>query len=277
MRSGGARSCGCLKAAAQKNLGAIGAAFTKARTDLKPILVGDRHGTLLVTNPQARPSSDGSWMVELKCDCGHVLEAYSHWVRKSAITTCRRRECPYRAERKRHGALAEDMTGKTLGFLTVVGPGPYAIMKGSGRSIMRWLCRCLCGREVLRYRSGLKDRPVLSCGCVTGRLYKPGEKHYSITILGYVAEEGAIFYLTRCACGAEKRLRCMHPATMPRSCGCGGVVTLLGQTITAAQLAKIVGSPLHSVLRNLSRTTPDRMILPRKAKRKDGRARGGKS
>lgn len=58
-------------------------------------------------------------------------------------------------------AVAVDMTGERYGRLTVI---RRAESDGVGRA--RWLCRCDCGREVVRLRQVLREGGAkASCGC----------------------------------------------------------------------------------------------------------------
>lgn len=55
-----------------------------------------------------------------------------------------------------------DVTGKTFAYLTVLRPHTV-----NGRLL--WVCRCECGREVLRSSGKLVDGRLCSCGCMKGR------------------------------------------------------------------------------------------------------------
>ena len=57
---------------------------------------------------------------------------------------------------------AQDLTGKTYGRLTVLGPAEDV----NGRTA--WRCRCDCGRETVVTSVHLKDGSTKSCGCRDG-------------------------------------------------------------------------------------------------------------
>lgn len=55
-----------------------------------------------------------------------------------------------------------DLTGQTLGFLTVI----RRLAKQGGQPRRAWLCHCVCGKELVRQTSALLGRPTISCGCM---------------------------------------------------------------------------------------------------------------
>lgn len=57
-----------------------------------------------------------------------------------------------------------DRTGDRVGRLAVVCRGDDKIT-GSGKSYVRWLCRCDCGAEVLVMSGHLNESNTTSCGC----------------------------------------------------------------------------------------------------------------
>lgn len=58
-------------------------------------------------------------------------------------------------------AQVEDLTGQTFYFLTVLKLDHVA----KNRQCM-WLCRCICGQELVVYASNLKRGHTKSCGCI---------------------------------------------------------------------------------------------------------------
>lgn len=66
--------------------------------------------------------------------------------------------------RTRH---AEDLSGRTFGRLTVLGPTG----RPSGKAA--WLCRCMCGQEVTVRADHLKSGHTTSCGCAKGNGDRP--------------------------------------------------------------------------------------------------------
>jgi hypothetical protein len=60
--------------------------------------------------------------------------------------------------------LSANLTGRTFGRMTVVGPagpevGPFPPIPGGW-----WLARCVCGRELVAPAEGFLSRRLTSCG-----------------------------------------------------------------------------------------------------------------
>lgn len=67
------------------------------------------------------------------------------------------------------GRKALDLLGQTFGKLTVVERAGSAVYRYADKHMTthaRWLCRCACGREVMRTTAYLRSRDDHSCGCV---------------------------------------------------------------------------------------------------------------
>ena len=63
----------------------------------------------------------------------------------------------------RGGRRVDDMTGERYGSLTVLG---RAI---TDRREAYWLCRCICGNEIVERGSQLRKLARSDCGCMTPR------------------------------------------------------------------------------------------------------------
>ena len=72
----------------------------------------------------------------------------------------------------RNGRVAEDLTGKVYGYLTVL----KRVENKNGRTC--WLCRCECGKEKEVMARDLKAGKVKSCGCHT---YDYGHNRIDLT------------------------------------------------------------------------------------------------
>lgn len=56
--------------------------------------------------------------------------------------------------------IKTNLLGKNIGYLQVIAEAP-----ASGK-LTRWLCKCICGTEVIKYANDLKkNRLTTSCGC----------------------------------------------------------------------------------------------------------------
>ena len=68
----------------------------------------------------------------------------------------------YFLEKLRMRKALEFVAGQVFGYLTVIGRSKNRVGSGAG---IRWLCRCVCGKEVAIAGSNLKSGSTKSCGC----------------------------------------------------------------------------------------------------------------
>lgn len=69
---------------------------------------------------------------------------------------------------------AIEMTGKSFGLLTVR-------RRAGGSPRPKWLCRCNCGREVIKDGYRLRRGHVKSCGCATRELIGDARRTHGMT------------------------------------------------------------------------------------------------
>lgn len=118
-------------------------------------LTGKRFGRLTVMEETGKRES-GYCVWRCRCDCGNEIQVSSRQLYRGTVTNC---GCiPKTTARK--GAVAEDLTGRIYGQLTVM----YRVENKNGRT--QWRCRCTCGREKTVTAHDLKAGRVLSCGCL---------------------------------------------------------------------------------------------------------------
>lgn len=55
-----------------------------------------------------------------------------------------------------------DLTGQTVGRLTVIGPDPLSVKEKQ----KRWICLCSCGKKVSVFTGNLRRNHTKSCGCL---------------------------------------------------------------------------------------------------------------
>lgn len=93
---------------------------------------------------------------------------------------------------------AEDIVGKTYGELTIL-----QVFKTSGVKVKpKVLCKCSCGREVIRDKYGVTSGATLSCGHLRhSKNDLLGNTFGDITVIESV---GRGRYKCKCICGAEK-------------------------------------------------------------------------
>jgi hypothetical protein len=93
----------------------------------------------------------------------------------------------------------------------------------------RWLCKCDCGREIVRGRYSFfgKKSPVYSCGCSVKRrslINLIGNKYGRLTVVEIskkVSANGRSYWVCKCDCGNTTIVRGSHLKNgSVQSCGC---------------------------------------------------------
>ena len=133
LRSGHTYSCGCLK---------------------KELRSGHRFGQLMLLSLSHKESGMAFW--NCRCDCGRELTVSKEMLFRANRICC---ECYTGPQSK------ADLCGKQFGRLRVlmqVDP----LHEASGRLCPSWLCRCVCGREVVVRERNLLKKVTRSCGCL---------------------------------------------------------------------------------------------------------------
>lgn len=106
-------------------------------------VIGKRFGKLTVIAKAEKRDKKERWLC--KCDCGKETV-----VQYNNLVTGNTSSC---------GCLrGADLTGKTFGFLTVLGRHHT-----DGR--IWWLCQCVCGKETVVNSNSLLSGHTKSCGC----------------------------------------------------------------------------------------------------------------
>lgn len=148
--------------------------------------------------------------VNQKCEaCNKDFKAYA---------SEKRRFCDFNCS-SGHNQL--NIKGQKFGMLTVIK------RVGSKNGISKWLCRCSCGTEKQFWLTSLKNKhnPTESCGCESKKLLDIiGEKYGRLTAIKRTKiENNPTYWLFRCVCGKEKRIRLStvrHKNNPVKSCGC---------------------------------------------------------
>ena len=116
-----------------------------------------------------------------------------------------------------------DLTNKTFGTLTVL-----KRVENDKYGRTQWLCKCTCGKEVIKVGSSLTSGNTKSCG---DKIHRPsqlkqnlvGQQFGKWTVLQRVenTKAGKAQWLCRCECGTE-RIHDTNTLTSGRtkSCGC---------------------------------------------------------
>lgn len=196
-------------------------------------LTGKRFGKLVVME-KLPERQDRYFTWRCKCDCGGEIIVNTKRLTWGTITNCG-------CEPKRtagNGSIAEDLTGRRFGKLTVV----RRVENKNNRT--RWLCRCDCGSECEVTAQDLKSGHTKSCGCHRTLELRDrksnltGMKVGRLTAL-YATEKrdakGSVFWHCRCDCGNELDVTedCLIHGNY-RSCGCRKqeIQANIGETLT---------------------------------------------
>ena len=158
-----------------------------------------------------------------RCHCSHCggeMMVNTKRLKRGTITNC---GCiPKTTARK--GAIAEDLTGRKFGDLTV----QYRVENHqNGRT--QWLCECVCKNQVVVMAHKLKAGKIKSCGChrknnPPNSLNLEGQHFGRLTALYPTGErdyKGSVLWHCRCACNRELNVSAdslIHGNY--RSCGC---------------------------------------------------------
>lgn len=124
--------------------------------------------------------------------------------------------------------MRENLTGKTFGLLTVVGPAPDKVSTDGKHRISMWRCRCVCGAEVITRGSSLKSGHTKGCGQKHRAVQNmTGFKTGRLTVIerapDYINADGTkhVMWRCRCECGRESVVRgtALRNGSI-QSCGC---------------------------------------------------------
>lgn len=126
------------------------------------------------------------------------------------------------------GDTLKDLTGQTFQYLTVLERADNIVFKNNKIKV-RWLCECVCGKQVVKYSRALKviDKPV-SCGCMTPK--KPLKYDLTGQQFGFLTvtsrsdvknDNRNYFWSCQCECGQEVLVLTHNLMNNEKkSCGC---------------------------------------------------------
>jgi 5-methylcytosine-specific restriction endonuclease McrA len=111
--------------------------------------------------------------------------------------------------------------GDKIGLLTIIGEG-NRILAGNktNRTISTWICRCDCGKVIIKRYDHLINRSVKSCGCLkhsSKSSLKAGEKVNRLILIEYLGGR----WRCKCECGKEVIVltKSLNSGNT-KSCGC---------------------------------------------------------
>lgn len=181
-------------------------------------LSGQKFGMLTVLERTVR-TENGYCVWRCRCDCGREIEVNTKKLVRGSVTNC---GCIPKTTARR-GSVAEDLTGRRFGRLTVL----WRAKNKKGRTC--WLCRCDCGGEKEVTAHDLKAGKVKSCGCsiheskrnqvdLTGRRFG---RLRAVCPTSRRDSKGSVYWRCICDCGRETEVTeagLVHGNC--RSCGC---------------------------------------------------------
>ena len=162
-------------------------------------ITNQRFGSLIAIEP-SRLNGRFAW--KCKCDCGNEIIIESNNLRNGRTQSCGCQTSLLIGKK-----VKKDLTGKKIGFLTVLGPTE----KRQSGSIV-WECQCVCGNKCYIPTSNLSRSHTTSCGCmkykITGeklRLKLKGQRFGKLKVIKELpAENYESKWLCKCDCGNEK-------------------------------------------------------------------------
>lgn len=163
-------------------------------------LTGKSFGNLKVIR-RLEEKKDGYFLWLCQCTCGNTRKVDTRRLKRGTVTSC---GCISKGD-ARQGKIAEDLTGRRFGKLTVL----YRTQNQRGRTC--WMCRCDCGRKKAVTAHELKAGKTKSCGC--GQHYKGkglrdiSGKRFGRLTAQYPTEKrdgkNSVYWHCVCDCGKE--------------------------------------------------------------------------
>lgn len=162
-------------------------------------LTGCKFGKLTVVK-KTELTEDRYAVWRCRCDCGNECNVNTKRLKRGTVTDC---GCVPKTE-MRNGSKAADLTNMVFGNLTAL----YRVENRRGRTA--WLCRCVCGNEVVVTNHSLRSGETKSCGCLSHA--NPAYRDLSGTQIGRLTvlsktdkrdAKGSIYWHCRCSCGAD--------------------------------------------------------------------------
>ena len=160
-------------------------------------LIGRRFGKLTVIE-KTELKEDRYTVWHCRCDCGNECNVNTKRLNRGTITNC---GCvPKKA--MNNGSKAADLTDMVFGSLTAL----YRTENHGDRTA--WLCRCVCGNEVVVTTHDLRAGKTKSCGCLShaNPSYRDltGMQIGRLRVLSKTDKrdyKGSIYWRCRCSCG----------------------------------------------------------------------------
>ena len=186
---------------------------------MKKDLTGMRFGHLTVVE-KTENLQNRYYTWRCRCDCGNEVEVNTKHLTRGTVYSCGCVPKNY----ARRGRKAEDLTGLRFGNLTALS----RVSSENGRT--KWLCRCLCGNQVVVSSRDLKVGHTKSCGCYRIQTLQNRKADIRGQTFGRLTalfptdtrdEKGSVVWRCRCECGREVETTQDHLVSGHyKSCGC---------------------------------------------------------
>lgn len=124
-------------------------------------LTGQRFGRLTVLHRAENARNLLRWCC--RCDCGKETIVLGNNLKNGDTTSCGCQKYNRQPKQK------DDLTGKTFGELTIIKKVECPVNSLHATRTSWWLCKCSCGKEVVKSREYLRASRRASCGCVVAK------------------------------------------------------------------------------------------------------------
>lgn len=182
------------------------------RTDL----VGQKFGMLTVLEDSGQRTAGKSILWRCRCDCGEEKLAV-----RSDLTSGNMQNCGCVPKMRAPRNIAEDLTGRQFGDLTVLRRAP-----NDKDNRVCWVCLCSCGKECVVKARNLKRGNTKSCGCRKHRTPctwrdLTGMRFGRLEVLYPEESRAKSIWHCRCDCGREVGVFADNLLRgLTKSCGC---------------------------------------------------------
>lgn len=198
------------------NEAAIGRVNSCGCESISEDLTGQKFGMLTVLS-RAEYDCDGSLQWLCRCDCGNVVKVNGKRLKNP------KNSYPHPnfgcTTKHGHTKVESIYPGLVLDHLTVVEPVEDGI-----RGTKRWLCRCVCGTELIANESALLTHRIHSCGCVDTVEDIIGKRFGRLVVVKRTINypTGQAQWICQCDCGNTKvaTLAWLTRNSVEPSCGC---------------------------------------------------------
>ena len=253
LKSGSAKSCGCLRKENMEN------ARKHSKNDLFD-LTGQTFGRLTVlgrADDYVSPSGNKLVQWHCKCNCGKDTVVAGNLLKRGKTRSCGCLKSELNANRSLTNLSGKrvskentrthnkgetkinsnrkltDLSGQRFSKLTVISRADDYVAKCGTRHAC-WRCVCDCGNEVIVRATSLKDGDTKSCGCLRAETNSncklmdlSGQRFAKLTVISraddYVNKSGTTVTRWRCVCdcGNETiaRAQALKNGSV-KSCGC---------------------------------------------------------